>query len=157
MRVRLIAAAVAGAVAALVIAPLVSGQGAARSKVLFSVMTGAKEVSPQGEKGAGDRNGKGSFTALIDGGELCFGMAVRNIEDPIAAHVHAGGPNVAGDIVVPLEPHPSSGDPGASSGCTEVSGAQARALLRRPGRFYVNVHTDSFPGGAVRGQLFARR
>jgi hypothetical protein len=157
MRIRLIAAAAAGALAALVIAPLVSGQGALRSKVLFSVMTGAKEVSPQGEKGAGDRNGKGSFTALVDGDQLCFGITARNIEDPIAAHIHAGGPNVAGDIVVPLEPHPADGDPGASSGCTEVSGEQARAILRRPGRFYVNVHTDSFPGGAIRGQLFARR
>jgi hypothetical protein len=28
-----------------------------------------------------------------------------------------------------------------------------RAILRRPRRFYVNVHTNDFPGGAVRGQL----
>ena len=156
MKFRLIAALAAGAAAALLIAPLVSGQSSLRNKVLFSVMTGQKEVSANGEKGAGDRNGRGSFTAMIDGGQLCFGMTVRNVEDPIAAHIHRGGPNVAGDIVIPLT-QPDSGDPGASSGCVPVSSSQARALLKNPAKFYVNIHTDPFPGGAVRGQLFARR
>ena len=156
MRIRLIGAAALGAIAALAIAPLVSGQGNLRGKVLFSVMSGAAEVDQQGERGAGDRNGKGSFTAIVDGDQLCFGITVRNIEDPLAAHIHRGGPSVAGEVVVPLD-HPTSGDPGTSSGCTEVTAAQARALLRNPGRFYVNVHNDPFPGGAVRGQLFARR
>jgi hypothetical protein len=35
-----------------------------------------------------------------------------------------------------------------------VSAANARAFLRNPGKYYANVHTEEFGGGAVRGQLF---
>jgi hypothetical protein len=37
---------------------------------------------------------------------------------------------------------------------TPVDDAVLSAILRRPGRYYVNVHTAAFGGGAVRGQLF---
>ena len=40
-----------------------------------------------------------------------------------------------------------------SSACVEVEESLLGELLRRPSRFYVNVHTGPFPNGAVRGQL----
>jgi CHRD domain len=128
----------------------------APSKPLFAALNGANEVNAEGEKGVGDRNGGGSFTAIIKGGELCYGLAVKDIENPTAAHIHRGGPNTAGDIVVPLGSLPTSGDPGSSAGCTDVSRRLVRQIRRNPRRFYVNVHTADFPEGAVRGQLFAR-
>jgi hypothetical protein len=128
----------------------------APTKPLFAALNGANEVNAEGEKGVGDRNGGGSFTAIIKGGELCYGLAVKDIENPTAAHIHRGGPNTAGDIVVPLDSLPTSGDPGSSAGCTDVSRRLVRQIRRNPGRFYVNVHTADFPDGAVRGQLFAR-
>lgn len=131
----------------------VGAQGGDRA--LFSVLTGAKEVDADGNRGAGDRNGRGSFSATLDGRELCYGIQVKNIADPVAAHIHRGGPNVAGPVVQPLEA-PESGDPGSSSACVRISGSLRRQLSRNPQRFYVNVHTGDFPGGAVRGQLFAR-
>lgn len=48
-------------------------------------------------------------------------------------------------------------DPSASSGCTTVTTALARAIRRNPRRFYVNVHTTQYAAGAIRGQLFGRR
>ena len=54
---------------------------------------------------------------------------------------------------MPLE-HPGEGDPGASAGCVTVDDPVLDAILRRPGRYYVNVHTAAFGGGAIRGQLF---
>jgi CHRD domain len=122
---------------------------------LFAVLSGAKEVGENGERGAGDRNGRGSFSATLDGRQLCYGIQVKNIQDPGAAHIHRGGANVAGPVVVPLE-FPESGDPGSSGACMRLSRSVARQVSSNPGGFYVNVHTGDFPGGAVRGQLFAR-
>jgi CHRD domain len=92
---------------------------------LFAAMNGQNEIA-NGDRGAGDRNGGGSFSAVIDGRELCYGLTVRDIEDPVAAHIHRGGANVNGPIVVPLESLPVSGDPGSSAGCARCSPGAAR-------------------------------
>jgi CHRD domain len=120
---------------------------------LFAVLNGRNEVGTNGRRGAGDPDGRGSFSATIDGTQLCFGITVTNIDAPTAAHIHQGRPNQSGGIVVPLT-QPSAGDPGASSGCVTVTSALAAALLKNPHKYYANVHTGTYPAGAVRGQLF---
>ena len=127
----------------------------APGRPLFAAMSGQNEIGEDGEPGAGDRDGAGSFSAVIRGRQLCYGIAVRNIEDPIAAHIHRGGPNVNGPIRVTLTP-PESGDPGALSDCVRVRLRLLRSFRRNPARWYVNVHTPDFEAGAVRGQLFSR-
>ena len=131
----------------------VGAQGGDRA--LFAVMTGSKEVDVQGNTGTGDRNGRGSFSATLDGRQLCYGIQVKNINDPVAAHIHRGGRSVAGPVIQELDA-PTAGDPGASSACVRLSRSLARSLRSNPGGFYVNVHTADLPNGAVRGQLFAR-
>ena len=154
------AAAVLGAVALASGQPSSEAGSAAQTqldkRVLFAVLTGRKEVDTEGNRGVGDPDGRGTFTATIDGTALCFGLTVKNIDDPAAAHIHRGPPNRAGDVVVPLVPHPAGGDPGASSGCVEVTTELAAAILKNPHRYYANVHNAAFGGGAVRGQLFRR-
>ncbi len=122
---------------------------------LFGALNGRNEIAPGGSRGAGDRNGAGSFSAVIDGRELCYGLAVRDIQDPVAAHIHRGGRNTNGPIVVPLTA-PDSGNPGVSSDCSRLRRSLVRAIRSNPERYYVNVHTGDFPDGAVRGQLFSR-
>jgi hypothetical protein len=159
MRLRVVAAtaAVAGMLTAALIGVVgAAAQGSNDSKALFAVMSGKKEVSAEGDKGVGDRDGRGSFSATFDGNELCYGLTVKNIDDPVAAHIHRGSPRVAGPVVVPLM-QPATGDPGASSDCVDVPSAVARAIRKNPSKFYVNVHTSDFPDGAVRGQLFGKR
>ena len=143
------------ATAALVfgVATQVVAQGGGGNKAFFAVMTGAKEVKA-GES-AGDTNGRGSFSATLDGRTLCYGIQVGNIANPVDAHIHTGGAEQRGGVVVPLK-HPAKGDPGATAGCVKVSASRAAALSANPGSFYVNVHTAGLPNGAVRGQLFAR-
>jgi hypothetical protein len=137
------------------VAASVDAQGGG-NRALFAVMTGAKEVSSStGMKGTGDKNGRGSFSATLDGRQLCYGIQVKNINNPVAAHIHRGGPKVAGPVIQPLD-QPATGDPGASSACVRISRSLARGLRRNPSKFYVNVHTADLPNGAVRGQLFAR-
>ena len=157
MRLRALAAVAVVAALALVLVGVVGAQRSARpANALFAVMNGQKEVTAEGERGAGDRNGGGSFSALFDGRRLCYGMAVKNIENPVAAHIHRGSRRVAGAVVVPLD-QPTTGNPGTSSDCVEVGRRLARAMRRNPNDFYVNVHTADFPNGAVRGQLFGKR
>jgi CHRD domain len=122
---------------------------------LFAVLTGRKEVDADGNRGAGDPNGRGTFSATVDGDQLCGGITVKNLDVTAAAHIHRGGSRRNGPIVVPLE-HPEDGDPGASAACATVDEALLESILRRPGRYYVNVHTEAFGAGAVRGQLFRR-
>ena len=158
MKGRMVAVVALGAAAALALVGVVGAgaQGSGKqSKALFAVMSGKKEVSPEGQKRAGDRNGEGSFSATFDGNELCYGITVKNIKNPVAAHIHRGSPKVAGPVVQPLQ-QPATGDPGASSDCVGVSASLARAIRKNPAKFYVNVHTGDFPGGAVRGQLFGK-
>ena len=154
-------AAISGAAAVFGAGALASGGSGAQSaaqvagenRTLFAVLSGRKEVDDEGHRGAGDRNGRGSFSATVDGDQLCFGLTVKNLDMPGAAHIHRGGKRRNGPIVVPLE-HPGNGDPGAAGGCVTVDEDTLAAILRRPGRFYVNVHTAAFGGGAVRGNLF---
>jgi len=133
-----------------------AGAQAPGNRAFFAVLSGAKEVDTSGDRGVGDPNGRGSFSATFDGNELCYGIQVKNIDNPVAAHIHRGGPSVAGPVVLPLE-QPETGDPGSSTDCVDVPAALARNIKRHPRRFYVNVHTADFPNGAARGQLFSRR
>lgn len=122
------------------------------TRALFAVLRGRNEVGTNGRRGAGDPDGRGSFTAIVDGNQLCFGVTVTNLDQPTAAHIHPGRRNQTGPPVVPLT-QPSSGDPGAASGCVTIDPALAQAILKNPHKYYFNVHTAAFPDGAVRGQL----
>ena len=136
------------------------GPAVTQNRALFAVLTGRKEIDPvTGRRGAGDPDGRGTFTAIIDGNQLCFGITVKNLDTPVAAHIHKARANQNGSIVVSLIPPaapPASGDPGAVSGCTTIAADLAAAILKNPHKYYANVHTGAFPGGAARGQLFGR-
>jgi hypothetical protein len=156
MRVRHITIGVLATVGLVFALTSLAGAQGVGNRALFAVLTGAKEVDQvSGDLGTGDRNGRGTFSATFDGNELCYAITVKNINDPIAAHIHRGGRTVAGAVVQPLE-QPADGDPGASAACVDVPAPLARKIKRHPRRYYVNVHTEDFPGGAIRGQLFAR-
>jgi CHRD domain len=152
MRLRRLALLTAAAVTVILVLP--SAAFAPRNP-LFAALNGKNEISKDGSKNAGDRDGAGSFSAVIKGNQLCYGLAVRDIANPVAAHIHRGLPNKNGPIVVPLT-QPNAGDPGHSSNCTMVGNQLISQIRKHPGRFYVNVHTSDFPDGAIRGQLFSR-
>jgi hypothetical protein len=100
---------------------------------------------------ATDANGRGTAKLRLNRAtkRVCFTITVRNIDDVVAAHIHRRSD---GGIVVDLITAPESGE--RFTGCTEdVAKSKIRRILRRPGRFYVNVHTVAFPGGAVQGRL----
>ncbi len=127
-------------------------------------LTGLAEIDDQGEDDNGDPDGKGSANLLqVDESTVCYGFMVKGIEAPTAVHIHRGAAGQNGPVVLEFTNVPKddagapAGDPGASSGCKTVETAEERDTLRRirknPANYYVNVHTPTFPDGAVRGQL----
>lgn len=144
-RTTLVSLIAAGVVlSALLAIPAFSGPS---DSPLFASPNGQREIPDA------DPDGRGGFTAIIDGNQFCYGLTVTNIDPPFAAHIHRGNAGENGPIVITLSP-PSPGDPGASSDCvTPDNPAILEEILRSPAQFYVNVHTPAFPGGAVRDQL----
>ena len=133
---------------ALAAALVLAAPAGAAVKRLEANMSGSQETDP------GDPDGTGTAKLRLNRAErrVCYTIRVRNIDDVVAAHIHRGGRGVAGGIEVDLI---ASGRPGTRfTGCTDdVARSLIREILRRPRRFYVNVHTGAYPGGAVRGQL----
>jgi hypothetical protein len=138
---RLFAAVVLALIAALVLALPASGAPLA---TLEARLTGEQEVP-----GPGDPNGSGKAVVKVFRSEVCFKLEVRRIAPANAAHIHRGVRGVAGPVVVTLEP-PTDG---SSSGCVAISHSLSQKLREHPARYYVNVHNDPFPDGAIRGQL----
>ncbi|QLC25930.1 CHRD domain-containing protein [Parasphingopyxis algicola] len=110
-------------------------------------LTGEAEVP-----GPGDPDGAG--IATLDWNtmneELCYALAVDYVDPATAAHVHRGVAGENGPPVITLE---TPGIDGGSDGCVEISNALRTELRENPSGFYVNVHNDAYPAGAVRGQL----
>jgi hypothetical protein len=103
---------------------------------------------------ATDPDGSGTAKLRLDRARkrVCFTIRVSAIDEVVASHIHKGGPGVNGPISVDLITAPASGT--TFTGCTKnVARSKIRAILRHPRRYYVNVHTMAFPGGAIRGQL----
>ncbi len=138
-----------------------SGPASAQGVQLFAVLIGGNEIdAATGKAKAGDPNGYGSAAVIFGApGTLCYALLVNNIDQPVAAHIH---PGTAGTTTIVksvtftnLPSAPGAGTPGASSGCvTGVAASLLNSIRSTPSNYYINVHTHSFPNGAIRGQLF---
>jgi glucose/arabinose dehydrogenase len=113
-----------------------------------ATLTGEAEVPGPGDP---DGGGMASITVNLSKRQVCFDLMVENIAPATAAHIHVGAPDVAGPVVVPLNPPPTSG---SSSGCANnVERRLLRNIIAHPEEYYVNVHNADFKDGAIRGQL----
>jgi hypothetical protein len=113
---------------------------------LTTTLTGAAEVP-----GPGDTDGTGSASITLNHGqgEVCWELTVDKIATANAAHIHEGAVDKAGPPIANLTP-PAEG---SSKGCVALDKEKIKAIIQTPANFYVNVHNEEFPDGAVRGQL----
>ena len=110
-----------------------------------TTLTGAAEIPGPGDP---DGSGVANLTLNSGQGQVCYDIAVSDIETVTAAHIHLGDATVAGDVVVPLPPQ--NGD---LNGCVSADRDLIKTIRQNPEQYYVNVHNAEFPAGALRGQL----
>lgn len=143
------------ACAALAASSLYATGASATAQSFVALLYGGNEVDSSGYANAGDPNGYGIATvSVVSRRKVCFTLFVKRIDKPQSAHIHAGAAGVNGGVVIPLAPVPGSGKAGVSSACVKGSRRDVKAIGKNPDAFYINVHTNKYPAGAVRGQLF---
>lgn len=104
------------------------------------------ELNGANEVGAGDPDGIGMGTLKIDGAtnEIVWDFGANNIYVPIIGfHIHNAPAGMNGPVVVNFN--------GMFSG--SLTSVVAQDILAKPSDFYLNLHTQEFPGGAIRGQV----
>jgi hypothetical protein len=123
-----------------------AGHGTHTGTALVATLDGKAEVP-----GPGDPDGNGEFSGWFDPamGRICYTLGVGSLANPTMAHIHRGGAQVAGPVVVALA-NPAQN---IADTCQPVAPALVSEILANPGGFYVNVHTTAHPGGAIRAQL----
>jgi hypothetical protein len=152
---------------AVVLVVLAGASAAADDRIeLRARLTGFEEVPPISTTGRGD------FRAEVEDEEMQFRLRYSNLEGGsiVGAHIHFGQSGVNGGIVVhfcgtggkPACP-PAPATLEGTITAADVVGVAAQGIaagefdevLRaiRAGRGYVNVHTTTFSGGEIRGQI----
>jgi len=126
----------------------------------------ASEVPPP-NVGSSSPSGMATFTPSADG--MTYKVTVSGLSSPVTvAHIHAGGPGVAGPVIVPLtisagsDPTSATGEGTIDASAIKGKNADGSAMTMndlmsavRSGNAYVNVHTQNNPKGEVRGQITA--
>jgi len=138
---------------ALVVGALISGSALAMSAgappTVTVHMTGGQEVPKGTPAGSGTFRFELIPSAGPNVGQVCFSLKWSKIDTPIASHIHKGTKGVSGPIVIVLFKAPPVGH----SGCRNAPKSLIKAIKKNPSAYYVNVHTNKHPLGAIRAQL----
>jgi hypothetical protein len=152
---RIILTAVLAILAGALVAPagLAHDHGKHKGKRLYTTtLKGSKEVP-----GPGDPDGKGHAWVRLDSkrDRICFKVSAKGVKPLTAGHIHTGDRTTAGPVFVEL----FTGGPDSRHrrGCVGVTQEQIDAIRANPSGYYVNVHNDEYPAGALRGQLGRKR
>jgi hypothetical protein len=108
-------------------------------------------LSGRAEIPAGAPKGSGwAIIAIHSGSVVCWRFAhLHGFSDAAAAQIQVGLEGRAGVTLLPL----STGPRLHHRGCVQANTAAIKAIERAPSGYYVSVHSQGYPTGAVRGQL----
>ncbi|MCF6159662.1 MAG: CHRD domain-containing protein [wastewater metagenome] len=131
--------------------PAMAQNGGNRIIPFTALLTGGQEVPENDSKAFG----VAFMTFEVETRMLCYSITFTDDKltgTETVAHFHApAAPGENADIIFDITPDPSPvGSP--KNGCVgPLTRRQGRDLNR--GLFYINIHSDAFPGGEIRGQV----
>ncbi|TMK27768.1 MAG: CHRD domain-containing protein [Actinobacteria bacterium] len=142
MRARVLAACLLGLLCLPGFAPAAVSAG---TTTLRTTMLGSNEVP----KGAPTGSAKALITLNAAKGKVCWTFSnVKGISGVNAAHIHKAPKGKAGNVVVAFFTGPLK-----KTGCVKAMKAVITAIEKTPSAYYVNIHTNKYQAGAIRGQL----
>lgn len=130
-------------------------------KIFIAHLSGSEEVPPVQTTGTG----QAFFKLSMDGTSLDYKLIVANIENVTQSHIHLAPAGTNGAVVaflfgnvpggVTVNGVLAEGTITASNLVGPLAGQPLSALVDylNNGGAYVNVHTTSYPGGEIRGQI----
>ena len=122
----------------------------------FSRLVVGSPITEIGYIDAADRLRLDVYRTKIDitGTKGCYDLKVTMGERPTMAHIHQGARSASGPPVVDLAPKFEQGESAyMAKSCVDLPADTAAKLIGDPAAYYVNVHSDDHPAGALRGQL----
>ena len=96
----------------------------------------------------------GTFLLNRTKGIVCSTLKTKDLTNITGSHIHAGVRGVTSEIVVTIDAQRFNI---SGENCVKAPISLVRAMTANPSSYYFNVHTTTFPGGAVRGQLARRK
>ena len=147
----------AGIVTAVVAASMFAAVTSASAYSWTSTMTAAQQCASHLPCDAG-ASGTASIYTGSGPNQLCGTFSWTGVHGSVGfGHIHqaqAGQPeNLAFTVNLFGPPTSLSGFSSPTTGCTVVPATVQQEMARFPQEFMVTIHTTSFPGGAIRGQL----
>lgn len=124
-----------------------SGPWSSAIPITIASFCGVASLAGNQEVPVNSSTATGTATISLNTAETEITYAItHNVVSPTAAHFHAGAGGVAGGVVFTLtRPSPITG--------VWSSPSAANIADLKAGRLYINIHTATFPGGAIRGQI----
>lgn len=137
--------------------PTLAAETCRQAQLMTTVGEAMFTVTLDGDGEVPPNDGTGAATASLhpSDDQLCARVEITAaLTGPVtAAHVHDGDAGDSGPAVGPI-PLVSDGRPGLAFGCfADGSSVTIADLEADPAGHYLNLHTEAFPGGELRGQL----
>jgi len=130
--------------------------------IIITFLSGKDEVPPNDS----NANAWAKFQSVNNGSQLAYWVSISRLQNITGAHLHKGIEGQNGDIVAVLSKGGSAEDGGNAAislkgnitkddlqGPLKDKEVSDLVNLMRNSSVYVNVHTDEYKDGVIRGQI----